>query len=81
MSTGRLIWIITNLIVLIIVSIWYYKTRDYEPLAAVVGALGGIIAFFLTKPDSDRSIGSNQTIKSGKKSTNIQSGRDTNIGK
>ncbi len=81
MSLGRIIWIITNLLILIIVSIWYYKTRDYESLAAVVGAAGGIVIFFLTKHSTEDSKPSKQVIKSGRNSTNIQSGRDTKIGK
>ncbi len=84
MSVTRIIWLITNLIVLIIVSVWFIKTRDWEPLAALVAAFGSIVIFFLTKENNknkDFTPKIKQHIKAGNNSFNIQSGRDTNLEK
>lgn len=65
-----------NSIALIIALIWAYKSNwDFEPLIAVLSLSATLIAFFMSR--DKQSLIQNQ--KSGGNSSNIQSGRDTNI--
>ena len=76
----RGIIITLTLIGIIITAIWYYQDKTWEPLAALFLLTAGLLSelFIKTKAKKEKSTFSQ---KAGDNSSQIQSGRDTNINK
>lgn len=79
-SRLKLILTILALIILILTSYWYYKTKDLEPLIGIVSSISGLLTLFFLKTDNNQGAPMpHQNQKSGDNSTNYQAGRDINI--
>ena len=67
-----------NIVGLVLSSLWWYTTRDFEPIITGLSLIGILIVqlFFNEKQKRKKSIKMNQ--KSGDNSTNIQVGGDFN---
>jgi hypothetical protein len=70
------ILIVINIVGLALSSLWWYTTRDYEPIITGLGLIGILIVLIFVgeKQKRKKSIKMNQ--KSGDSSTNIQVGRN-----
>jgi len=77
--TTKTILIILNIAGLIGALIWLMVNPDWEPLVTSIGLIAALIAQI--KFGGNEEGGINMTQKSGKGSTNYQSGRDININK
>ena len=76
------ICIVVSVAGIVVTAIWYYETRLKEPLAALIFAIGALIALVFTKNSKDPK--SNKTTfkqKGGDDSEQYQAGRDLNIKK
>jgi hypothetical protein len=78
----KLTLLVITAIILVLTSIWYYKTKDLEPLIGIFSSISAIIVLAFTKDKGDKpSTGLEQKQKTGDNSTAYQAGRDIQIKK
>lgn len=77
MKTSNIL-IFINIISLILAVLWWYSSREYEPIITCLGLLGALIVQVFVRENSKRQNNIKMTQKSGKNSTNIQIGGNLN---
>ncbi|TSE03527.1 hypothetical protein [Aquimarina algiphila] len=85
-KSTKTIALISELLILIIGTIWWIKTKDYEPLIVIIASITAIVGslIYFNKSSNNKDSTPNKVKikqKAGKKSKQYASGGDMTINK